>query len=253
MGFQLNTVSFALNLVVCILLLAWINQLVAEPLENAQTMRIMVPVYPPYTYQKNNQWQGVAFTRAIETLNQAKISYSLLPASNYGAAFKKLKNHQADAVLIASENAERNQYAIFTAPIFCVTWNWYINRKVKYTPDQAGFKLKHKVASAYESNHYFWLNKHNFAAEGIKKLDNIAKMLAANRIDAILASQLVFEETARKSQIELSQFNIVYHSNHPAGMYIDKKYAVQHAASIEQLNQYIRALMPAKSCDQLID
>ncbi|GEM_PF-1508415 len=253
MHYQLNTISFAFWIVIVFLLQACINQLFAEPLKDEQTMRIIVPVYPPYTYQQNNQWQGVAFKRAIKILKQAYIPYSLSPASNFGAAFKKLKNKRADAVLIASENAQRNQYAVFTSPIFCVTWNWYINRQVEYKPDQPGFKLKHKVASAYESNHYFWLNQHDFAAEGIKKLDNIAKMLAANRIDAILASRLVFEETARKSNIELSQFTIVHHSNHPAGMYIDKDYAEQHPDLIERLNQSITAFMPAKSCEQLID
>lgn len=216
--------------------------------KSIQQIQILVPNYPPYSHQKNGQWQGKAFKQAISILNKANIAYKLIPGSNFAQAFEKLKKNQVNAVLLATENNDRNNYATLTQPFFCANWNWYIDKNIQQPPTSSVFKTEYKVASPYKANSYLWLERNQYNVAGVLQVDNLAKMLQLKRIDAVLSNSAVFENAAAKANIKLSNFKVSKHSKHLVGMYIQKSYLKRQSNILKTINKTIAAQQAEPDC-----
>ena len=212
----------------------------AKGQDQRDVIRIVVPDYPPYVFKQNAKWQGETFQQIQLILDKLDLSYQLIPAANFGKAFDLLKSNQGDLVLLASENEFRNQYAVFSAPVACVQWNWYLQLDNPYLPEQVEFRQKYVIASPHDSNQYVWLKQHNYKVEGVMKLANMAKMMAAKRINAVMVNQAVFENAANVSQVDLNQFKVVKHSARAAAMYVSKTFLKRHPNFMDELNQSIK-------------
>lgn len=214
-----------------------------------QQMRILVPIYPPYSEKIQEKWQGEGFDKAIQVLKTANIEYKIIPGTNFEQGFKKLKNNQIDAVLLATENDQRNQYAVLSKALICANWYWYLNKQLQHSPNNSAFKKQYKVASPFKANAYLWLEKKQYNVTGVLQVDNLAKMLQLNRVDAVMSPNVIFENAAAKANLPVSDFNMVKHSTHPVGIYIQKKYMANHPQTLKHINQAIKKNHPNLECE----
>ncbi len=83
----------------------------------AQTLRIAVPDYPPYTYVQDNNITGEGYNAFVAIMNQLQVEYRAEAVPHFGRALIDIENNQLDALLLATESPERNALAEFSIPL----------------------------------------------------------------------------------------------------------------------------------------
>jgi len=213
----------------------------ALPDASAKThLEVLVPNFPPYTFENDNQISGIGIDLANKVFKQAEISvnYRILP--NYAKALHELEQGRGDAILLISQNDERDYIATFTKPLMINRWCWYLRNDAKLTPSDKSFKRKAKVSSHFKTNTHKWLIKNNFSVVPAMKLNKLPQMLLKARVDAVFIAELVFEEAMKRDNIKLSQFQKHIGIEKPFGIYISKKYLAKSPETLDKINHVIQ-------------
>ncbi|NQZ22966.1 MAG: transporter substrate-binding domain-containing protein [Colwellia sp.] len=202
-------------------------------------LTVLVPNFPPYTLEKNTKVSGIGIDLANKVFKKAGISvrYRILP--NYAKALHELEQGRGDAVLLVSQNEERDTVAVFTKPLMVNRWCWYLLKGAKLIPHDTNFKSSAKVSSYFKSNTHKWLIKNNYTVEPVMKVGKLPQMLMRARVDAVFIAELVFEEAMKQDNLELSQFKKYIEIEKPFGIYISKAYLARYPENLNIINQAI--------------
>jgi len=215
--------------------------LIALPVASAKThLTVLVPNFPPYTFESDNQISGIGIVLANKVFKQAGISvnYRILP--NYAKALHELEQGRGDAVLLISKNDERDSIATFTKPLMINRWCWYLRNDAKLTPNDKNFKRETKVSSHFKTNTHKWLIENNYNVVPAMKLNKLPQMLLKERVDAVFIAELVFEEAMKQDNIKLSRFKKHIEIEKPFGIYISNKYLAKKPETLGKVNQAIQ-------------
>jgi ABC-type amino acid transport substrate-binding protein len=223
-----------------IFLISFILLLNVSPKVKANThLTVLVPNFPPYTLETNNQISGIGIDLANKVFNQAGISvnYRILP--NYAKALHEIENNRGDALLLASQNDQRDIIAQFTKPLMINRWCWYLLKDSKLNPHNEDFKEKAVVSSHFQANTHKWLIENDYSVEPAMQIDKLPEMLMRSRVDAVFIAELVFEEAMKRDNLDLSQFNKYIEVERPFGIYISKTYLAKYPEVLNKVNQAI--------------
>ncbi len=103
-----------------------------------------------------------------------------------------------------TKNKERDQVAVFCAPIFYNNWTWYFLADAKLDPADPNFPNSVVVGAIFGSAPAGWLAQHDFHTKLQPGIDTLPAMLAEHKgITAILATDLVVNEAIRKAGIPM--------------------------------------------------
>ena len=80
-----------------------------------------VPNFHPYTYQDDGKIKGIGVDVVTELLDEMKVQNKIKFSPNYGRALDDLKKGKVDGFFLASQNAERDNVAVFSSRIALVT------------------------------------------------------------------------------------------------------------------------------------
>jgi polar amino acid transport system substrate-binding protein len=205
---------------------------------NTEILRFVVPDFPPYSYLKNGQAQGIAIEKVTKVLALAKIKYQIKVVKDYKIALLLMKMGKADGFFLATENTERNNIATFTKPLMVNRWCWYFKADSGLTPLKRRFKRVADIGTILNTNTHKWLKKNKYRVRG--KPDNataLNKMLLADRVDAVFVAEAVFEMVIPAEQYYLYHKKIEFEK--PFGIYISNQYITKNQTIIEQLNKAI--------------
>ncbi|KMT64803.1 hypothetical protein XM47_12170 [Catenovulum maritimum] len=209
---------------------------VANP---TKKIRLAAPIFPPYIFQTNNKWDGVGYHTVNKILNNANITYEIIPVGNYGKALDALIKGKVDGFFPATQNPVRDQHAQFSQPILINRWVWYMPNSEQLTPDMAEFKQQRFVSTPFKSNTHVWLSTHGYKVKGTLEIDNLPNMLLKKRLDAVLISQLVFETSAKNHKIPMHNFKQIVHSEKGFGIYLSKATLKNKPELLKRINQSI--------------
>ena len=82
-----------------------------------------LPNFPPFTYEKDGKIQGIGVELASKIFNEAGIKHSLTVTSNYRRAVEYVRAGKSDGFFLATQNAERDEIAVFSNPVFINRWS----------------------------------------------------------------------------------------------------------------------------------
>lgn len=209
---------------------------------NAQTLRLVVPQFPPYTNEVKGNFEGIGIEMIKSLMQNMNIDYQLRSVPNYARAEEELASGRADGFFLASENHQRNQIAIFSTPLMENKWSWFLAADNSIDPSSASFRKEAKVASLRGSNTSRWLKENGY---NIVNLSNNAEyfpklLLDLKRINAVFLSENVFQDELQKQGYSESNYIKIVQSSKDFGIYISKAYASQHPQFMTQLNQAIK-------------
>jgi len=205
----------------------------------SDNLTVLVPNFPPYTFDNNNQISGIGIELANKVFKQAGVNvyYRILP--NYAKALYELEQGRGDAVLLISKNDERDNIAVFSKPLMFNRWCWYLRKDSQLNPDSDNFKSEAKISSHFKTNTHKWLTDNDYNVQPVMQLDKLPKMLIKARVDAVFIAELVFEEAMKRDNIALDQFNKVVEIEKPFGIYISKNYLAEKPQTLQKINQAI--------------
>lgn len=217
---------------------------VAFPIASATPqLNVLVPYFPPYTHETNHEISGLGIDLANKVFKQAGISvrYRLFP--NYAKALHEMEQGRGDAVLLASQNTERDNIAVLTKPLIINYWCWYLLKSNALTPFDDNFKQKAKISSHFKTNTHKWLIENNYTVEPAMQVLNLPQLLIRGRVDAVFIAELAFEEALKQNNLNLKQFKKYIALEKPFGIYLSKTYLAKNPEMLQKINHAIETVI----------
>jgi len=208
-------------------------------------IRFLAPDLPPYQYQKGGQLQGIGVELIKKVMKAAKIEYSLHAASDYGAAVESVRKGVADGFFLASQNAERDEIAVFSDTLLLNNWCWFLDVNSSLRPSDASFKSKATVGTLENTNTHNWLKKNGYTVRPLEEVEALpGYLLASKKVTAVFLAELVFVKAAEKSGIAGNRYKAVVQETKPFGLYLSKQYLSENPGVMERINAAIRSVKP---------
>lgn len=208
---------------------------------DVKPLRIAIPDYPPYTALAQGEFSGPGYDAFVAIMAEAGLEYRLTPVPNFGRALLDMQNQLIDVFFLATENAERNHVARFSAPVLITDWSWvWLKERTDITPGSAKFKQSALVSAQMNSNVFSWLEQHNYKiTAGTNDIHGLFNLLDFNRVDAIMLPSGVARALIARQQLDVSRYNIQQEISLPFGFYISNSYLAAQPDILQRLNQAI--------------
>lgn len=207
---------------------------------HASSMHLIVPDFRPFTYYEAGQFQGIGVNKVSRIMADIQLSYQLKLVPNYGRAVEELKKGRTDGMFLASENAERNQVAVFSAPVVVNRWSWFVRKDSALQPGTETFINTATVATHLNTNTHKWLLKEGYQVEFTPTdINLLPKVLINRRVDAVFLAEEVFLKSSESLGISQDAFTQVVEIAKPFGIYIHKDYLQANPGFMDKLNTAI--------------
>ena len=207
----------------------------------AETLRVAVPDYPPFSYLQDEHIAGEGFDAFVAIMTQLDVDYRAEPVPHFGRSLIDMQNNLVDALLMATESPERNALAEYSIPLFVTDWAWvWLTNRTDIQPDSEQFKQTATVSAQMNSNIYRWLALQGYQiAPGTTDIRGLFNLLDHDRVDVIMLPALTATTLIDNHQLDKTQYKIHNHMQMPYGIYISKTYLAAHPGFMAALNQAI--------------
>lgn len=214
----------------------------------AQTLRVAVPDYPPYTYVQNKKIAGEGYQAFADIMAELGVEYHAEAVPHFGRSLIDMENKQLDAMLLATESPERSALAEYSEPLFFTDWAWvWLAKRHDIQPDSKQFKDAAVVSAQKNSNIYRWLALQQYQiTPGTSNIRGLFNLLDHGRVDAIMLPALTATTLINKYQRDKTQYNIHKHIQLPYGIYISKVYLADNPDFMLKLNRAIKKYNAAR-------
>lgn len=192
----------------------------AEPV-----VRLTTHDLPPYGSYigPERRFDGIAVRVVACAMRQIGRPYELAVVP-WARAQKMVETGAADGFFAASQNVQREGFAVMSAIVAEQEWRWYLRSDSPMNPAEPAFRQQARVGSFIGGNMLDWLNSNGYKVDATPaNTEQLLKMLMAGRIDAILANNLVMGELARKHDLQ-GRLRSVLQENKPLGVYFSKRF-----------------------------
>lgn len=200
---------------------------------------IGVPEFKPYTYLENGVLTGTAIKQMQPIFDALPEKVTLRQYSNYSLLLKALKADEIQGFFLASQNTERDRYAIFTKPLAFNNWSWFTLRENEFDFESADFKYTSTVATTSKTNTFRWLTRNGFQVHS-SSITQLPSLLLNKKVNAVFSAENVFLQACKDQGIHPKSFHKTLHESRPFGMYISKKYSETNPDFIKTLNSLIK-------------
>ena len=204
----------------------------------AEPVRLMTHDLPPYSYLNEQQSPAGLAIKPVACAFTAMQQAYVIDFVPWSRAQFLVKQGKADAFFAASYSAEREQYAKLSDQIAPQQWHWYLLKDNQKDPKSDPFKRTATVGGFSGGNMTDWLRSNNYkVAANPPNNSQLLKMLLAERIDAILANQLVMNALLKEAGAE-SKVRSVLEQDKPLGVYFSHQFlSQQNGDFMQRFNQ----------------
>lgn len=207
----------------------------------AQDLRFAIPDYLPFTGKIDGKPGGIGVDLAEKIVKEAGLSMTVHVVPNYSRCVIEVESNEADGFFLGSRNDERDAVAVMTDQIMINNWMWVLPQKSTMKASDANFKSKARIGVMLNTNPHTWLKNNGYIIAGTPTTsDSLLKMLEAERLDAVLIPEMVFNEAIKRISGSRDNYNVTIQSSQPFGMYISKKYIASNPGIMEKLKAAIK-------------
>ncbi len=156
----------------------------------------------PYgSYQPSGSFDGLAYQVVECALAQLGVAFNLHVVP-WKRAQREVYIGVADGFFAASQNSERDKYAVKSRSILEQQWTWYFLKTAKMKPDNKQFKHQARVSSFLGANMHSYLKQQGYQVLSVPpgSTKQLVQMLKLKRIDAALASSDVMEHVLKDNR-----------------------------------------------------
>ncbi len=202
-----------------------------------------IPNFKPYTYSDSGKPAGHAVTKVHDILKHLPVTYEIQAFENYSQLIKALKKDRIQGFFLATQNAERDKYAILAKPIDYNNWTWFTLNSSDWDPQENNFRINAQIGTIGKTNTYRWLIRNGYRVTSLKR-EALPKALLEGQVDAVFLAQGVFADVSLEQGINLNTLRQTINKTRPFSIYISKRYLQKNADFLEQLNAHIPSLTP---------
>ncbi len=202
---------------------------------------------PPYSSLAEGEPTGIAVrvVQCVTARMKVPLRITFLP---WARAQVEAKSGRVDGFFAASRSAERDAYATLTDTIAPQEWRWYFlaKREGEIDPSSDAFKQSAKVSSFRGANMQSWLEDNGYRAQSPPvNSATLLRMLARERLDAVLANHLVMEELLARQGPHPAVRSVLL-QDRPLGVYLTHRFTAQHPGFVVRFNAELPACLGHK-------
>lgn len=213
--------------------LAFFLQAAAE-----QPLKFLMPDYPPYSYQISGQNHGLGYEAVAAIMADIQQPFFVQLVPHFGYAISDMQRERADGFFLATESAERNKVAEFSAAVLTIEWTWvWLKQHSNLDPDSTHFQQNAQVSAQSNSNIHSWLKAQNYqVTAGTTDIRGLLNLLNRKRVDAILLPELTVRTLIAQQDIDANLYSFQQEMRLPFAIYINKNYLKKHPDFMQKLN-----------------
>jgi polar amino acid transport system substrate-binding protein len=204
---------------------------------HAQTVSLSTHNLEPYGYYLED---GTFTGYAVEVVRHCldSMGYELiLHVVPWKRAQQLAHAGEVDGFFAGSLNPQRSEYFIVSREIAPQNWVWYLPAQSRLDPADPTFRREAVVASFLGANMLEFLLSNGYNIGGTPyDTQVLAEILKANRVDAVLANELVMEEILHKRGWQ-DDFRRVLQDKKPLYAFFTREFISQNPGFIENFNR----------------
>lgn len=205
---------------------------------HAQTVTLSTHDLEPYGYyQEDGSFDGyaVAVVRyCLESMGY-KLELRVVP---WKRAQQMAHSGETDGFFAGSLNPQREEYFIPSREIAPQSWVWYLPVQSRLDPRESSFKQEAVVSSFLGANMLQFLQANDYTIGGTPyDTATLAEMLRGNRVDAVLANDLVMDEILRDKGWQ-DDFRKVLQEKKPLYAFFTRDFISRNPEFIEAFDRY---------------
>jgi len=208
--------------------------------EKPASIKFATAVIAPYQVLDNDglpTGSAVDIVECVMTLLKYPYEISVFP---WVRAQKLVEKGKFDAFFVASENDTRNQYAKLSKPLFDSSWVWFFPKASSLDPISDEFLLNASVGGVFGTNMHAWLKKDFKHVVAKTEADELFKLLAVARLDVMLLTRPMFEDSIKRLGLKEGDFRSVMAKNRPLGVYFGEQFLEKNPDILDRFNQSIK-------------
>jgi len=231
-----KTKEFYRMQLIVLIILAFITPLYAQ-----QTITLTTHIQPPLTWlTPEGEPTGDAMKPVLYALNKMNI-HAEIRFEPWTRAQLMVKNGEAAGFFAGSRNADRDAYAVRSAPIADQTINWYLLKETLLDPSDTGFKARATVGGYTGAAMLQWLQDNGYNVTGKPNHpDQLFLMLINKRFDACLANTNNYNNFLAAYPQYTDRIRVVEQTRNDLFVYFSPRYIEQNPDFLTEFNSHIQ-------------
>jgi polar amino acid transport system substrate-binding protein len=202
-------------------------------------LRLGTQELPPYSFTNGQgRLDGVAVNIVRCALDAAQVPYEI-GVWPWARVQLMVQHNDLDGFFAASYAEDREIYASLSEIIAPQQWRWYLLKESSLDPTSADFKQQARVSAYIGTNMLSWMLENGYNVQTAPaRQEQLLEMLKHNRVDAVLANNLVMDnilsETGQQDSVRS-----VLQQDKPLGVYFSKNYLQDHPDLLTRFNAQV--------------
>ena len=193
----------------------------------------------PYQYMQDGKMQGPGIEKIKCIMKVLKQPYQIT-MTDWDKAQIAVEVGEQHAFFLASQNAVRDKYAIYSSPVMNQVWSWYMLSDSIDTQSDI-FKDRVAVTAIFGSNKWLWLHKEGYRVEKKPRHSTtLVELLLAGEVRAVLANDFVMQDAIKTLGLRHQAITRKVLKDKPLGAYFSKKFTQQYPLFLSEFNQAIK-------------
>ncbi len=194
--------------------------------------------WPPYQTYENAQMQGIALDKVKCALGKMGQPYQLT-MTTWSDAQLRVHSGSQHGFFVATQTAERDEYATLSEPLAQQTLSWYFGPGVEPKIDELS-KLNLNFSAKFGSNKWFWLKRNGFnVVKQPRDAKVLLKLLKQREIDIVLEDELVFKRELERASLPSDYFNSSVLDTKDMGVYFSNRFLKKYSGFLDNFNSAI--------------
>jgi ABC-type amino acid transport substrate-binding protein len=204
-------------------------------------LRLGTQELPPYSFtNEQGEADGLAVNVVRCALDAAQVPYEI-GVWPWARVQLMVQHNDLDGFFAASFAKEREIYAVLSEIIAPQQWRWYLLKDSTLDPASPEFKAQARVSAYIGTNMLNWMLEQGYNVQTAPaRQEQLLEMLKRDRIDAVLANNLVMDKILRESG-QQDAVRSVLQQDKPLGVYFSKVYLKDHPDLLERFNAQVPA------------
>ncbi|EEX30972.1 ABC transporter substrate-binding protein [Vibrio coralliilyticus] len=194
--------------------------------------------WPPYQDYKHGQMQGLALDKVKCALSHMGQPYQIT-MTVWSDAQLRVQSGTQHGFFVATQTAERDEYATLSEPIAQQELRWYFGPGVEPKMDELT-KVNLKFSAKFGSNKWFWLKRNGFnVVKQPRDAKVLLKLLKQREIDVALEDEKVFSGELKEASLPHDFFQSQLMDTKPMGVYFSKRFLKKYSGFLSAFNAAI--------------
>ena len=210
----------------------------AQPVFGPARLQLTTQNWPPYQGYINEEMQGLALDKVKCALNSMGQPYQITMTA-WADAQLRVQSGLQHGFFIATQTAERDEYATLSTAIAQQELRWYFGRGVKPIINELT-KVNLNFSAKFGSSKWFWLKRNGFnVVKQPRDAKVLLKLLKQREIDVVLEDEKVFQRELETATLPMDFFQSQLKDSKPMGVYFSKYFLKKYSGFLAVFNSAI--------------